>query len=299
MRNEVFVVLHYNKIRLTERCVESILKAGYPAQQVYCFDNGSMLEIFEEIKEEFPLCHHHRIEKNSGFSGGFNRALEWVFSSGPSSVLFCTNDTKVYAGALEACIQTARETGTGMVAPYVIYLSSEAKDKKAIDSIGGWFDAKTCTLNHYQNRDLPDILDPEKDYIPGTALWIHKDYFYELGGTDESFHMYWEDVDMCFRAHRKKLPLARSYDAKIAHGVGQTVRKKPLYTTFYFLRNRTRFCKRYLEGEKLCQALQLLEKEFQKLGESWQEKGDLRRLDYLDRLMAELKGTDKIKLSCE
>ena len=291
MRDHAILVLYYNKIRLTGNCLESIFQAGYPAQHVYCFDNGSRPEIFEEMKQEFPLCNHRRIEKNSGFSGGFNRALDWVFSCGTSTVLFCTNDTKVYAGALEACIQTARETGTGMVAPCVIYLSSEAKDKEAIDSIGGWFDAKTCTLNHYQNRGLPDILDPEKDYIPGTALWIHKDYFYELGGTDESFHMYWEDVDMCFRAHRKKLPLARCYKAKIAHGVGQTVRKKPLYTTYYFLRNRIRFCKRYLKGERLHRALELLEKEFHKLGEGWQEKGDRKRLNYLDQLMAELKGT--------
>jgi GT2 family glycosyltransferase len=292
MQDNAIVVLHYNKIRLTKRCVESILQAGYPAQQIYCFDNGSKPEIFEEIKQVFPLCHHRRIEKNSGYSGGFNRALDWVFSSGTPSVLFCTNDTKVYPGALEACMETARKTGAGMVAPCVIYLSSETKDEESIDSIGGWFDIKTCSLNHYHDPGLPDILDPKKDYIPGTALWIHNDFFKEVGGTDERFHMYWEDVDMCFRAHQKKLPLARCYKAKISHGVGQTVRKKPLYTTYYFHRNRIRFCRRYLTGDKLHRALELLESEFHKLGEEWQKRGDQKRLHYLDQLMAELKGIE-------
>lgn len=290
MQNNALVVLHYNKIRLTKNCVTSILEAGYPAKQVYCFDNGSKQDVFDQLKQLFPQCRHRRIETNAGYSGGFNRALEWVFGSGISSALFCTNDTKVYPGALEACVGKAKETGSGMVAPCVIYLSSETKDEEAIDSIGGWFDAETCTLNHYQNRDLPDLLNPNKDYIPGTALWIHKDVFQELGGTDESFHMYWEDVDMCFRAHRKKLPLARCYEAKIGHGVGQTVRKKPLYTTFYFHRNRVRFCKRYLTGDRLEKALKLLETEFHKLGDGWQEKGDRKRLNYLEQLMNELIG---------
>lgn len=284
MRNGAIVVLHYNKFRLTRNCIESILEAGYPAKMVYCFDNGSKADVFKELAEVFPLCHHLRYERNFGYSGGFNRALDWVFSSGVSSVLFCTNDTIVYKGAMEACMKTARKTGTGLVAPCVIYMSSG----DVIDSIGGWFDIRSCSLNHYHYRGLPDILDPERDYIPGTALWIHRDFFFELGGTDESFHMYWEDVDMCFRAHQKKLSLARCYEARIGHGVGQTCRKKPLYTTFYFQRNRIRFCRRNLTGDRLQSAMELLETELLKMGKEWGEKCDKKRLKYLEQLMKEL-----------
>jgi len=292
MQNNAIVVLYYNKIRLTIDCVRSILAAGYPPAQIHCFDNGSRPEVFTELKQTFPQCAHHRCEENYGYSGGFNRALDWVFGLGFSAALFCTNDTRVFPGALEACTQKAQETGAGMVAPGIIYLSSEGNPQETIDSIGGWFDAGTCTLNHYQDRDLPDILDPTKDYIPGTALWIHKDFFKEMGGADESFHMYWEDVDLSFRAHCKNLLLARCYEAKIAHGVGQTVRKKPLYTTFYFHRNRIRFCRRYLAGETLQQALQLLEKELLEMGRRWQENDDQKRLNYLEQLLKELMSTD-------
>ncbi|MCP5108206.1 MAG: glycosyltransferase family 2 protein [bacterium] len=285
--NNAIVVLHYNKIRLTKNCVQSILDAGYPPELIHCFDNGSKQEVFDELKNIFPKCRHHRCEKNLGYSGGFNRALEWVFDSGFSGALFCTNDTRVYPGALETCAQKSLETGAGMIAPCVIYLSSEGKEE-AIDSIGGWFNAETCTLNHYQNRGLPDFLDPVKDYIPGTALWINKEFFKETGGTDETFHMYWEDVDICFRAHQKGLAMARCYDAKIAHGVGQTVRKKPLYTTFYFHRNRIRFCKRYLKGDQLQKAMALLNQELLKMGEQWEQKNDQKRLNYLNQLMTEL-----------
>lgn len=295
MPKNAIVVLHYNKIRLTTDCVRSILAAGYPPGQIFCFDNGSKPEIFAELKQTFPQCSHHRCEQNYGYSGGFNRALDWVFNLGTSSVLFCTNDTKIFPGALEACTQKAQETGAGMVAPCIIYLSSEGTEQETIDSIGGWFDAGTCNLNHYNDRNMPVILDPTKDYIPGTALWIHKDFFIETGGTDETFHMYWEDVDLSFRAHSKNIPLARCYEAKIAHGVGQTVRKKPLYTTFYFHRNRIRFCRRYLTGETLQKALQLLEKELMAMGRRWQENDDQKRLNYLELLLKELGPTKHVE----
>jgi GT2 family glycosyltransferase len=279
------VVLHYNKIRLTQRCIQSILDAGCAPQQIHCFDNGSQPDIFQQLNREFPLCHHQRIEKNLGFSGGFNRALAWVFSSGYSSTLFCTNDTLVEPGAAEACAHTAVQTNAGMVAPLIVYLSRP----DAIDSIGAYFNADTGTIHHYHEYGMPALLDPQKDYMPGTALWIHRDAFKDLEGTDESFHMYWEDVDMCFRAHKKGIPLARCYDALIKHGGGQTCRKKPLYTTFYFQRNRIRFCRRYLKGEARQKILETIHKELMEWSEDWQEKGDNRRLGYLKELLEELR----------
>lgn len=94
---------------------------------------------------------------------------------------------------------------------------------------------------------------------------------------------------MSFRAHKKNIPLARCYTADIGHGVGQTCHKKPLYTTFYFQRNRIRFCKRFLDGDALDKALQLIHKELKESGTRWQEKEDKRRLDYLGQLLEEIK----------
>jgi GT2 family glycosyltransferase len=283
------IVLHYNKNRLTHRCIHSILDAGYPPEQVYCFDNGSLpngdeQQPFPPPPLGFPLCRHHRIEKNLGFSGGFNGALKWVFSLGYRSALFVTNDTLVESGAMEACRTTASKTGAGMVAPQITYISRPDN----IDSIGAYFKPEAGTIHHYHATGLPDLLDPRTDYIPGTALWINKETFFQLEGTDESFHMYWEDVDLCFRAHQKGIKMARCYDAVIRHGGGQTCRKKPLYTTFYFQRNRIRFCGRYLEGETRRQTFNIIYNELDELLSQWKANGDKRRMDYHRRLLEEL-----------
>jgi hypothetical protein len=272
-------------MRLTNRCIQSILDAGYSPAQVYCFDNGSAPDSCDDLKEKFPHVQHAREEQNRGFSGGFNRALRWVFSSPAiSSVLFCTNDTVVYPGALEECSRTAKQTGAGMVAPCITYLARP----DAIDSLGAYFDPRTASIYHYHELDLPLILDPAKDYIPGTALWIHRGAFFTLDGADESYHTYWEDVDMCFRAHKQDIPLARCPAARIGHGVGQTCHKKPIYTTFYFQRNRIRFCKRFLSGAALDNALAIIRSELQQASARWQEKSDHTRLTYWQQLSDEL-----------
>ncbi|MCP4215257.1 MAG: glycosyltransferase family 2 protein [bacterium] len=284
MHKDVIVLLYYNKLKLTRTCVESVLQAGYTADRIFLFDNGSKKDVYDELTQAFPLCNHLRVERNGGYSAGFNRSLEWVFSKEAESALFLTNDTHVFPGALEACLKTASETGVGMVAPCITYMS----DNNAIDSIGGFFDEESCLLNHYRDRDLPVLLDTQRDYIPGTALWVNKEFFERLEGTDESYHMYWEDVDICFRANRLGMGMARCYEARIGHGVGRTCRKKPLYTTFYFHRNRIRFCKNYLSGAKLEAALQLLKRQLLGSGETWREREDRKRLNYLAQLLEEL-----------
>jgi len=283
-QENAIAVLHFNKIRLTVNCLESILAAGYPPHLVYCFDNGSDPDVFQQISTAFPLYNHRRCDENHGFSGGFNRALEWIFSEGFESVLFCTNDTLVEPGALGKCAETAENTGAGMVAPLITFASNYSH----IDSSGAFFQPSDGTLHHYHDLSLPTLLDPSKDYIPGTAIWISKHAFRELGGIDESFHMYWEDADLCFRAHQKGIILARCYNASIRHGGGQTCRKKPLYTTFYFQRNRIRFCKRYLKNEEREGVLQSIHSELTSLKNQWEQNNDTQRLGFFTLLMEEL-----------
>ncbi len=277
-------VLYFNKPAITKRCIASILKAGYRLGYVFAFDNASSLECSEEIKQEFPDINHLRIEKNKGYSGGFNRALQWLFSRGFDSALFCTNDTIVYPGAAEESLAAAKASGAEIAAPCIIYLNRENE----IDSIGGFFDIDGFTLRHYHQPGLPELLIPFQDYAPGTALWLSVKAFESLNGMDESFFTYWEDADFCFRAHQNNIKIARSYGTKIGHAVGKTCHKKPLYTAFYFQRNRVRFCGRYLEGTQRKTARLLIEAEIDALEKKWRIKNDANRIKYLPEIHKEL-----------
>lgn len=277
------IVLSYNKPKLTQRCITAVMDAGYETNQIYLIDNGSRKGVLEQHLDTFPGLNSFRLEQNKGFSGGFNSALNAVFQNNFDSALFLTNDTEIMANTLEECEECSRRNDAGIVAPCLTYRNHPDK----IDSIGGWFDRKNGTLRHYQEPLLSPILK-ENDYIPGTALWISRTAFETIGGTNEDYFMYWEDVDFSFRAHLSGIKQARCYEARIRHGIGQTCHKKPLYTTYYFQRNRIRFCRQYLRPNEWEKISKLIESELMTLEKRWIKNADTRRLNYLKELKIEL-----------
>ncbi len=278
------VILCYNKVKLSCRCIQATLDAGYPLSQLSVIDNGSDEILNETLRKTFPDIEILCIDKNKGFAGGFTQGLKQHFEKHTcDSALFLTNDTQIHPGCLEACEETARITGAGIVAPCLMF----RKEKDRIDSIGARFDRLTGNLHHLTEPSLAPILS-EDEYIPGTALWLTRRSFDALGGTDESYVMYWEDVDFSFRAHHLGIIQARCYGAKIQHGIGQTCHKKPIYTTFYFQRNRIRFCKKWLTEAQWENVRPRIESDLNSLEHRAKKKNDTNRLQYLHDIRSEL-----------
>jgi GT2 family glycosyltransferase len=276
-----FVVLHYNKVNQTKECINSIISSKYSTEDVFCFDNGSTEDVFIQLQQEFPQINHKREEINNGYSGGFNNAINWAFKSEYNSVLFLTNDTRITADTVKELLKTARITNSELIAPTIYYQFK----KNTVDSSGGYFNPDDASLHHYKDKDNNLLLNKPWDYIPGTAFWITKNAFYKLGGMDESYHTYWEDVDFSFRARKSGIVLAKSRNSKIFHGVGRTCHKKPEYTTFYFHRNRIKFCKKHLDGVYLKKCLKIIDEELNGLREKFIKKGDKKRLEYIERII--------------
>ncbi|MEN8223096.1 MAG: glycosyltransferase [Acidobacteriota bacterium] len=273
-------ILSFNKINLTERCLGSVLASGYDPGIIFLYHNGSDTKTRDQLMKKFPQINHHWSGINTGYSGGFNSVMKWIFGSGGRSVLFLTNDTTIDKLTLSNCLGTEESAGSGFIAPAIHYLKYPEK----IDSCGGFFDRSRFTLSHYHELSLPDILEPGKDYIPGTALWMRKDVFKKTGGMDEKYHTYWEDADLSFRCHEKGIEMARCFTANIYHGIGQTCHKKSLYTTFYFQRNRIIFCKEFLKGDELEKALLTIKTEIDEMKKKASLKKNIKKLEYIDEL---------------
>jgi len=277
------VVLSYNKPGLTECCINSILRSGYSEAWVTLVDNGSRPEAFQSIREKFPGIHILRLERNCGFAGGFNSGLNHVFDAGYTSAFFASNDTELTPGVVETCRRTGEIHGAGLVAPAILM----GRRPYPLNSVGGWFDRRSLKLNHYRERGMPTLLK-EDDYVPGAAFWITRDAFKMLQGADPEYHTYWEDADLSFRAAEAAIALARTESARVLHKTGQTCRKKHRYTTYYYRRNRIRFCRRHLNPDEWRRARRLLSSELDTLEQKWIAAHDGARLSYLPSLRDEL-----------
>lgn len=224
-------ILSYNHPEHTAHCVKSLLKF-VEADQIFLLHNGSLPQHVAALKKLFPLINHLELIHNKGFTGGINTLLRSVFNN-HKAILFLTNDTEL----------TEVSTGfTNELTDKELFFSSiklMKRNSQDVDSIMGALNPKNGRLLHLKKMDDQSV--QHITYIPGTAFWISKKYFEKLGGFDESFHTYWEDVDFSYRAQKLGLMLTVDQNTSAKHKIGKTCHKDRFYTYYLYQRNRGRF----------------------------------------------------------
>ncbi|MFN3453916.1 MAG: hypothetical protein ACK41T_03075 [Pseudobdellovibrio sp.] len=223
-QNYVVSILSYNHPDITSRCIRSVLQL-VPHEKIFLTHNGSLDRHIETLKNEFPLIHHNIIKTNRGYSAGANEALKVAFKAN-HAVLFLTNDTEL--------IKISEHPPDNFSSIKLLRRNSQE-----IDSVMGSLNPHTGTLKHLKNTK--DFQKSHIKYIPGTAFWISKNIYEDVGGFDESFHTYWEDVDFSLRAQKINLPLDYDENTVCKHKIGKTCHKDRFYTYDLFQRNRGRF----------------------------------------------------------
>lgn len=220
-------VLSYNHPDLTSRCLSSVLaQPGLNPTQVFLCHNGSLRQHREQLLTSFPEVKHVIVEENKGFSGGANALLRQAFST-YSWVFFITNDCElIEIGPTPLC--------EGLYAPQIFLRKTDR-----MDSLGGSIHVETLSLQHCKTES--EFLNSQFKYIPGSAFWISKSTFDDLGGFDESYGTYWEDVDLSYRISQLGLTMGLDLSTKLRHGGSKTTGKHKDYTLFSFQKNRLRF----------------------------------------------------------
>ena len=95
----------------------------------------------------------------------------------------------------------------------------------------------------YADRDI-DLAGPV-DAVAGAALAIRSSLWRELGGMDESFFMYGEDSDLCYRAREKGWEVHLVPAAKIHHRWGGATTKHRIAASVEHQRSIVRFLRKH------------------------------------------------------
>lgn len=127
---------------------------------------------------------------NVGYAGGANLGLRDALRRHPAAthVAVCSHDFHPEPDCFVRLVEAARDDSSlGVVAPRLT-------DPKP--SIGAWFDGRRST-NVEPRDDSPAVSDA--DWVSGTCMVIRSDVLRSIGGFDEGFGSYVEDVDLCLR----------------------------------------------------------------------------------------------------
>lgn len=245
------ILLSYNTRNITIQTLESLrraIKADKPLKiEVIVVDNASTDGSGEEIQKlEFKSENYHLLfiqnKTNEGFSKGNNRGL--AVATG-NYILYLNSDMNVDGLKLsELVTYMDKHQKVGIVTPQVnltsgqidpashrgfptpwrslCYFSGLENVSKKLSS----FHSPLSTIlggYHLLERDLNT--EHEIEACTGAFLLTRLDVMRELGGFDERFFMYGEDLDLCFRVKKKGwqviwLPAQKVIHLKGTSGIG-------------------------------------------------------------------------------
>ncbi|MCZ6596282.1 MAG: glycosyltransferase family 2 protein [Planctomycetota bacterium] len=190
------VVLNYNGRHHLAGCFESLRELDHPSDrlEVVLVDNGSSDGSVEEVRAEFAWVKLVENERNAGFSGGCNQGARTA--DAPDVLVFLNNDMRVRPDFLRELVSPiARGECQATTAKMLSW------DGKRINSAGGGMNFHGIGIQKgYEEDPGPEHDRPSHTlFACGGAMAIAADVFFDVGGFDEEFFAYYEDVDLGWR----------------------------------------------------------------------------------------------------
>lgn len=180
----------------TTEAVHGLRQLNWPQEdlEIVVVENGSGDDSLEKLKALGDDVVLVESKENLGFTGGCNLG---VSMSNGEYIAFLNNDARPDADWIQSAIDTFR-TGAdiGAVASKVLDWEGERVDY--VDGSITWYGMGYKP--HAGEKDR-ESWDKEKDVLFGTgaAMFIRADVFEELGGFDDNYFMFYDDVDLGWR----------------------------------------------------------------------------------------------------
>lgn len=191
------MIISYNTKSLLKQCLDSLSSIEDLEYEVVVIDNGSTDGSIELVKLKYPQIKLRENKRNLGFSKAANQSLKlcrgkYVFFLNSDAVItnpihpvlsYFDNNSQVGVVGLKML------EPNGQIQPYTHGIQQTLQSLVAY-KISGRF-------TRYQHRC---IVNPEEtDWVSGGAMLVRRELLVQLGGFDENFFFYFEDMDLCAR----------------------------------------------------------------------------------------------------
>ncbi len=223
----VLTVSHNNQDTINNY-LKTLLTALPEKSEVIIIDSNSTDKTVDKIRD-FILSHRdsdinlYTQKENIGFGKGNNLAA----SKASGKYIFLLNpDTEVKSDALEKLIEFAEDhQNVGLVAPKLVQSDGKVQPSvRKLPSILGAIGEYYFGIKRMYEAYVPDTQSPvEVECVVGAAMLLRRELFLDLGGFNEEFFMYYEDIDLCKRIKDKKLKIFYLPSAEIIHQVGGSI----------------------------------------------------------------------------
>jgi GT2 family glycosyltransferase len=234
------VILNWNGKDHLAQFLPSVLATDYANFSVVIADNASTDDSIAFVNANFPSVRTVRLEKNFGFAGGYNAALQQVESD---YYVLLNSDVEVTPGWIQPLVSLL-EADPSHAACQPKLLSWKVKDHfEYAGAAGGWLDSFGYPFGRGR---IFDICEPDRGqydqtaevfWASGAALMIRAKVFHAAGGFDDFFFAHQEEIDLCWRLKLKGYKIFCCPESVVYHLGGGTLPKGASRKTFLNFRN--------------------------------------------------------------
>jgi len=261
------VIVNWNVRELLRRCLVSVASSdglfvgldapGYSTSgwrvEVIVVDNASADGSAAMLAQDFPWVQVIANRQNLGFTAANNQGL--AVSRG-RYVLFLNPDTELAPAALGLMLHYAEtHLEVGVVGPQLRYGDGSLQSsRRRLPTLVTFFLESTIVqrwwprnrvLSRYYALDLPDDATSRVDWVVGACMLVRRAVLEQIGGFDEGFFMYSEELDLCRRAVDAGWQVVYLPAAVVTHYEGKSSEQVVAARHIHFHSSRVRYVRKY------------------------------------------------------
>ncbi len=249
------VILHYNVRYLLESCLDSVIDAVKSLDsEIIVVDNASSDGVAFMVQNKYPSVHFISNLKNEGYSKGNNIGVK---AATGKYLLILNPDTIVNESAVLTCFNTLVSdhqigaVGVKMADANGHYLEESKRGFPDLFSSICKFTGihklfyKSNFFNHYYKGNLDKDKSNEVEVLTGAFLMMPTELYNSIGGFDESFFMYGEDIDLSVRIKKEGKRLIYQGEECIVHLKGRSSTSHSMEYVHAFYNGMKVFVKKY------------------------------------------------------
>ncbi|MBB6332798.1 GT2 family glycosyltransferase [Chryseobacterium sediminis] len=234
------IIVNYNVTQLLRSCLLSLQKYIQEIEyEVIVIDNASTDSSWKDLIPEFPNVHFISSETNDGFSKANNRAIqtakgEYILLLNPDTEFegFYMKELLDFADSQPAfgCLGVRMHDAEGNFLP---------ESKRSVPDMFNSFEKlftnfKKNNSKSYYRSDLEENAVAEVEVMTGAFLLAKKDVYEKIGGLDEAYFMYGEDIDLCYTFLKNGYKNFYYGKFSILHHKGESTIKNEVYLKRFY-----------------------------------------------------------------
>ena len=239
------IAINHNQEEVTCEMLESLRHITYPNIEIFLVDNASKSDA-NSIKERYPEIILMKSPTNVGFTGGNNVAMKIATGD---YIMLLNNDTVVSPGFIEPMLDTfAKHPDAGIVTPKIIFEFSDNLIQYAGTNEINPYTCRGETRGYKHKNDGTFDKEYKTHLCHGACMMISRACMDKIGILDDTFFIYYEEYDYCYRAKKAGFEIYYNGLSSILHKQSVTSGVDSPFKSYYMTKNRIYFSRKHFSG---------------------------------------------------